>query len=71
MLNRCHGCLERLIAFDFRFLFNGQREFSCHMISVYMANMRATQNKMKIESSCTQRVRAMLGCTKTARLARL
>jgi len=54
---RCHGCSETLTRWTFTFYLVAIANFHVRMIS-------ATQIKIKIESSFTQRVRATLACLK-------
>jgi len=67
-VTRCHGCSDRLRSWTFALVANAN--FRIRMISVYLANARATRIKIKIEPSFTQWVRAMLGCLLSVGLIR-
>jgi len=51
MLTRCHSCSDRLTRWTFAFYLVPNTNFRVDMISVYLANARAVQIKMKIEPS--------------------
>ena len=63
------GLFEWSNTLDFRILVSNAI-FRVHMISAYSINAQAAQNKIKVEPSLTQRVRAMLACQFSLALTR-
>jgi len=55
-MTRCNGCSDWRKRWIFTFYLVANANFSVRMISVYLANARATRIKIKIEPSFAQRV---------------
>jgi len=63
-LTSCHSCSDRLTRWTFAFYLVANVDFCIRKISVYLANALATWNKITIEPSFTQHIRATLAYPK-------